>query len=102
LIVRQIDFHADGTKTVTETPDPVPPASGPRTISPREFMDRLSPEKQDAIFAAALQSPAILKLLVRLSAAVEVDLDFPETVLGVQAMKAAGLLTAEEAVAVLA
>lgn len=77
------------------------PDAGPRVITPREFMDRLSIETQAAIAAAATQNGQIMLLLVRLTGG-DVRLDSDETEAGVAAMRAAGLITAAEAAALLA
>ena len=79
--------------------DPPPPAS--RLMSPRVFMDALPRARQTDITTAGVAVPSVLTWLLRLVAAVEVDLDDPETVEGVGALEQAGLITAEEAAALL-
>lgn len=92
-----IDYAPDGTVTEYDYPDP----PGPRVITPREFMDRLSPATQAAIAAAATNSGQIMLLLIRLNGG-DVRLDADETKAGVAAMQAAKLITAAEAAALLA
>jgi len=83
---------------VTETALPAEPE---REITPLAFMARLPPGRQAAIAAAALEAPAVLLLLLRLAGAQVVNLDDPETQAGVAQLRAAGLLTAQEAEALL-
>lgn len=92
-----VTYHADGRVERVEVEAP-----RERQVTPLAFMQRLPAAKQAAIADAALKSPAILLLLLRLAGAQMVDLDDPETVAGVAALRAAGLLTADEAAAVLA
>lgn len=77
-------------------------AAGPdRSVSPLRWMDRLSREKQIALHMAGRENAQIGFLLFRLGAAQTVDPDDPETVAGVQAMQAAGLIDADDARALL-
>lgn len=71
---------------------------GPSVVnpSPLEWMDRISRETQARLYAAAQASPALGFFLFRLGAAREVDPAHPETIAGVDAAVAAGLLTAED------
>lgn len=78
-----------------------PQMAAARIITPRQFMDRLPMAAQLAIVEARKTSAQIDLLLLRLTAG-DVDLDYPETVAGVAAMKSAGLITAEQAQALLA
>lgn len=77
-------------------------AQPPRTLTPREFMDRLPMQRQAEVTAAAMQSPALLLFMLRLTGAREVDPSHPETVAGVTALRAAGVITEQEAAALLA
>lgn len=74
----------------------------PRKLTPLQFMDRLSAQRQAEIAAAATSSPSLLLSLLRLSGATEVDLDNPETIAVVSAMQSAGLISQAEADALLA
>lgn len=80
-------------------PEPPPPD---RRIAVLAFIDRLSPQRQAAIAAAALTDGALLLWLLRLVAAQHVDLDAAETMAGVALLRAAALLTAEESAVLLA
>lgn len=87
-------------------PEPEPPAA-PVQLTPREFMSRLPLGRQEAITAAAVAAAvqgnaAPLNWLFRMLGAVYVDPAEPETAGGVAAMEASGLITAEEAAALLA
>lgn len=90
------------------TLEPDPPvmaqviAPAPRLLTPREFMDRLAMPRQAEITAAAMQSPAALLWLIRLAGAQEVDPAHPETAAGVEALRVAGVITTQEAAALLA
>ena len=68
--------------------------------SPLQFMSLLTPDEQAKIAGAALQSPAILLYMLKLSAATYVDPHDPATAGGLQAMAAYGLLTSDRADAV--
>lgn len=78
-----------------------PPAAGPRRISAREFMDRLSLETQRAIVVARRTNADADLLLMHLTGG-DVDLESERTKQGVAAMQAYGLITAAEAAALLA
>nr|WP_314074416.1 hypothetical protein [uncultured Roseococcus sp.] len=78
-------------------PAPELPPVPPRVLTPREFIDRLPMPRQLEITTAAMQSPPAFLWLIRLSSAKEVDVTFPETIEGVQALHSAGLITAQEA-----
>lgn len=64
--------------------------------TPLEWMDRIPRETQVRLYAAAQALPALGFFLFRLGAAREVDPGHPDTIAGVDAATAAGLLTAEE------
>jgi hypothetical protein len=66
------------------------------------FMRRIPPDKYAAIIAAAEQSPQLSAYLARLDEVTRVRLGSAETISGVAALVAAGLLTQSEADAVLA
>lgn len=85
-----------------QPPAPITVTSPPRIVTPRQFMDRLPMERQAAITAAAMSSPQILLWLIRLTGALEVDLDNAETMEGVQTLAMAEILTEAEAEALLA
>lgn len=80
-------------------PEPLPPD---RRITVLAFMDRLTRQKQGAVVGAALASPAVMLWLLRLAGASFVDLDAPETAEGVAALLGAGVITADDAVALVA
>ncbi|MDO9711039.1 hypothetical protein [Paracraurococcus lichenis] len=67
-----------------------------------EFMNRLSTEESAAIATAAQSNASVLVWLLKLSAATYVDLTDQQTIEGVNAIKAAGLLTADRAAELLA
>ena len=86
-------------------PEPEPPP--PVQLTPREFMSRLPMGRQQDITAAAVAAAvqgnaAPLNWLFRMLGAVYVDPAEPETAGGVAAMETSGLITAEEAAALLA
>lgn len=87
--------------------EPPPAATAPRIIRALAFLDRLSPRRQADIVAAARQAtargdPTAELLLLRLGAATEVNLDDPRVTAAVHQMQAAGLVTPDEAAALLA
>jgi hypothetical protein len=71
-----------------------------RLMSPLVFMARLTAEEENAITTAAISNPQMFKLMLQLTAAQEIDLVDPRTIGGVEAMGAAGILTAEREVRV--
>lgn len=91
-----VEYLPDGSRVVHDEPD-----AGPRVISPRDFMDRLSLATQAGIAAAATNNGQIMLLLIRLNGG-DVRLDADETRQGVAAMQAANLITADEAKTLLA
>lgn len=82
-----------GVAREVTAPTPIPV----RKLTSLQFMDRLSSQRQTEIVAAAIQVPALLLSLLRLSGATEVDLDNPETVAVVAAMVSASLISQAEA-----
>ena len=73
-----------------------------RIVTVLEFRDRLTPAEEIAITQAGMASAAVRVWLDRLSGAQEVNLDDPRTVAGLHAMAAAGLLTVERVMEILA
>lgn len=70
------------------------PAPRPSVISSLAFLHRLTPAEDTAVHEAALKSAQVLRYLTRLGAATVVDLADPETIGGVDALIAAGLVSA--------
>ena len=89
-------------RPILRNPVETPSQPATRTITPRQFMDRLPMSRQQAITAAAMTSPQILLWLIRLTGALQVDLDNAETMEGVQALALAEVITEAEAEALLA
>lgn len=81
----------------------VPPAI-PVPPTPREWLERLSPATQATITAAAAKdaSGALLLWLLKASGNPTIDVTAAETVAGVQALAAMGIITAAEQAALLA
>ncbi len=86
--------------TVFSAPPVVAPAS-PKLTS-LQFMALLTTAEQNAIATAAQSNAAVLVWLLKISGATYVDLGDPSTIGGVDAMSAAGLLTAARAAEILA
>lgn len=75
---------------------------GPQKPTPRAWLDSvLSMERQAEVFGAAQGTPLAF-VLFRLGMAIDIDVALPETVQGVSALRAAGLISAGEAEALLA
>lgn len=81
------------------TPEPAPPE--PRVMPPRAFMDALPMIRQQQITAIAMGTPQVFLWLLRMTAAVEVDCDDPETITGVEALRDASVISPAEADALL-
>lgn len=89
--------------TVTEdtfTPIPVSagdpaPVTGPRQITSLEFLDLFSEDEQLTIVTATMASPQVKLWYDKMLAASFITLADPRTSGGLQALVAAGLLTAE-------
>lgn len=81
-------------------PAAVVPAS-PKLTS-LEFMALLTPAEQAAIAGAGLANASVMLWLIKLSGAMYIDLGDPQTVGGVHALAAAGLLTSDRVTAILA
>ncbi|MBL8774063.1 MAG: hypothetical protein JNK30_21935 [Phenylobacterium sp.] len=79
-----------------------PEPAAPRTVSRLAFMQRLSPQKRIAIRTAGKSDPVIEDFLDLLGAATLVDLDHADTMQGTAYLVAEGLLTQQEADALLA
>jgi len=72
---------------------PAPPAR--RIIPPLEFLLRFTAAERTAIRAAASASPELADWIDQARFAREIDLDAPTTAAGLDALVAAGLLTAD-------
>lgn len=68
----------------------------PRLVFSLDFLDRFSEQTQLKIVTEAMRIPAIRLWYDRLLAAQQVDLNSPRLRAGLEAMRQAGLLTAEE------
>ena len=79
---------------------PIKAAAAPKLTS-LQFMGLLTAAEQNAIATAAQANASVLVWLLKISGATYVDLGDPATIGGVNAMVAAGLLTAARATAVL-
>lgn len=75
------------------------PAS-PRVIAPLEFLLRFTGAERTAVRAAATVSPELADWIDQARFAREIDLDAPTTAAGLDALVAAGLLTADRRAAV--
>lgn len=79
----------------------VPAPAIPTTITPLDFMARLTPAEQTAIATASQSNAQVLLFLLKLAGAQDVSVTDPLTVAGIQAMVAAGLLTVDRGAQVL-
>ena len=80
----------------------VPPAPPPpTTIDPLAFINRLTPAEQAAITTAGQSNVQVQLWLMKLASAQQVNVTDPLTIGGVNAMVAAGLLTAQRAAQIL-
>ena len=70
-------------------PKPLPP-------SPRAWLERLTPSTQAAIAAAGASNPAILLWLLKAAGSPAIDVTAAETIQGVGALVAAGVITAAD------
>ena len=68
----------------------------PRLVYSLDFLDRFPESVQLLIVTAAQSNPTIRLWYDRLLAAQQVDLNSPRLLAGLEAMKSAGLLTAEQ------
>jgi hypothetical protein len=79
-------------------PRPIPPVPP----SPRQWLERLSPEKQAAIASGGLANAAVLLWLLKASGSSTIDVTLQETIDGVAALVSAGILTADDQAVLLA
>ncbi|MDD3675221.1 hypothetical protein [Thauera propionica] len=70
-----------------------PTASAPRVLTKLQFLNRFTNEELAAVYTAAKTNVLIEVFLDKLKLAQEVNLDDPQTVDGLQALAAAGLLS---------
>lgn len=70
--------------------------------TPRQWLERLAPATENAIFAAAATNPAILQWLFKAAGNPSIDVTLAETIAGVAEMVAAGLITAQDQATLLA
>lgn len=77
-------------------------AIAPIAPSPRAWLERLSPTTETAIFDAARGNTAILQWLFKAAGNPTIDVTAPETITGVAALVAVGLITTAEQTALLA
>ena len=87
--------------TQVVSPPPAMPTPSLRLINMRDFMDRLSPETQLAIFAARAVDPEV-DLIISRAGADPFNLDSAETVAGIDLLISKGLLTESDKTALLA
>lgn len=85
---------------IAATSPPAPPIAP----SPRAWLERLDPATQAAISAAAArdETGALLLWLLKAAGNPTIDITAPETIAGVQALAAAGMLTAAQQAVLLA
>ena len=99
--VTQAALDAALASVGTAAPPPV------RSVTPREFRQRFTAAERGAITLAASRAleagdPTLQMFLDDLSASQVVELDHPDTVAGIAAVVAAGLLSAARGAAILA
>lgn len=75
--------------------------AAPRRITRQSFLSLFTNEETSGIMLAAKQTPLIEGWLMRVQAAQYVNLDDPATIMGVQGMALAGLITSERATEIL-
>lgn len=78
------------------------PAPIPVQPSPREWLERLSTDKQAAISTAAIGNGTILLWLLKAAGTPAIDVTSAETIAGVGALVAAGILTQDDQAVLLA
>lgn len=81
--------------SIAEYVAPPPLPAPPRTTTPLQFIERFTEAEQLAIVTAAMQVPALRLWYDKLMAAQQVVFDDPRLAAGMDALVAAGLLTAE-------
>lgn len=85
------------------TPDPAPPPPASYVPpTPRQWLERLSPATQAAIASGATANPAVLLWVLKATGNPSIDVAAAETIAGVGALEAAGIITTEEQMALLA
>lgn len=92
-------INQDGTWTkwvAPPEPEPLPPPAV-RILTKLEYMDRFTDTELAGIYTAAKSVVQVEIWLEKFKLAAEVNLDDPRTLLGLQAMEAAGLLAAGRA-----
>lgn len=86
----------------TYTPVTVGPNPNRLWVTPREFLALLTDAELQAVLTAAKSSVAIEAWKIRLEAARNIDLTFAETIAGVNALEASGLIGPGRAAEILA
>ena len=89
------------TGVITPPSPPAPPAAA-RILTKVAYLKRFTQAERMAIRGAAKESPQVEDYVELLNLSEEVDLDDPETVLGVNTLEAAGLIGAGRAAEILA
>lgn len=79
----------------------VPPAA-PVPPSPREWLERLPADKQAAVAGAVRGNDDLFWWFMKASGSTTIDVTLPETIAGVSALVAAGVLSAEDQAVLLA
>lgn len=90
-VVRELIPAVEDALTVRQT-----------TLSKLDYMNRFTDAELASIYNAAKSSVAIEVWLEKFKLATEINLDDPRTIAGVQALEAAGMLTAGRAAEILA
>jgi hypothetical protein len=91
--------YANGVFT---DPPPLPAVTVRLPPSPREWLERLSPQKQAAIAAGGIANAQILLWLLKAAGATAINVTLQETKDGVAALVAAGILSADDQAILLA
>ena len=99
--VTQLGLEGVGFEYVPPPP-PEPPPPEPRRITRIGFLQRIPAEKRIAIRAAAKADPVIEDFLDLVSATDLIELDHPDTLMGVQYLVMIGHITQADAEALLA
>lgn len=81
---------------------PAPPVAAPTPPSPREWLERLSSAKQAAIATAGMSNAQTYLWLMKAMGSASIDVTLPETIAGVAAFVAAGVLDAADQALLLA
>lgn len=93
--------YVDGVFTAPLPPAPTPPAPV-RRLTKLAYMNRFTDAELAGIYTAAKTVVQVEIWLEKFKLATEINLDDPETVAGLLAMEAAGLLTSGRAAEILA